>query len=238
VLDRDFDGRCFDLRDVRRQLDAFAPRRDDVAADRFARPFERFGLRRAERREVAEHGDVRHPDVLVAVELKPEWKIHGPSPSTQSMLVTPVPSEKRQPRGAGRRIVAACRCSIATPRSASSSAMSARWQPYGFDSEHMIATRCPSRNAAWGRRPQRRVSRSGPAIVGDEVREVREHDVVYVPPMESHQFVNRGGERSAFCIVLALRNFSQCLSSAEIEHLQNTPAGAYIDPDGAPPRAR
>jgi len=76
----------------------------------------------------------------------------------------------------------------------------------------------------------------GHAIVGDDVREVREHDVVYIPPMEPHQFVNRGDELFGFfCIVPALRDFSQRLSSAEIERMQNTPAGAYIDPDGAPP---
>jgi len=79
----------------------------------------------------------------------------------------------------------------------------------------------------------------GHAIVGDQVRDVREHDVVYVAPMEPHQFVNRGDEPFGFfCIVPALRDFSQRLSSAEIEHLQTTPAGSYIDPDGAPLRAR
>ena len=81
---------------------------------------------------------------------------------------------------------------------------------------------------------------TGFAIVGETVREVRAHDVVYVGPLEPHQFVNRGSEPFGFfCTVSAERDFSQELSAEEIAHLMQTPAGAYIDPHGAPPpRAR
>ena len=81
---------------------------------------------------------------------------------------------------------------------------------------------------------------TGHAIVGDDVREVGQHDVVYVAPWEPHQFVNRGAEPFGFfCTVSAVRDFSQELSADELAHLLATPAGAYADPHGAPPpRAR
>ena len=80
----------------------------------------------------------------------------------------------------------------------------------------------------------------GFAVVGEDVREVREHDVVYVGPLQPHQFVNRGSETFGFfCMVAADRDFSQALRPDEIERLKASPAGDYIDPDGAPPpRAR
>lgn len=80
----------------------------------------------------------------------------------------------------------------------------------------------------------------GHAIVGDEVREVREHDVVYVAPLEPHQFVNRGDATFGFfCVVTAHRDPSQPLSAAELTALSRSPAATYADPDGAPrPRAR
>ncbi len=76
----------------------------------------------------------------------------------------------------------------------------------------------------------------GQAIVGEEVREVRRHDVVYVAPLVPHQFVNRGSERfGIFCVVTAERDYSQRLSSEELARLAASPAGAVMDPDGAPP---
>jgi quercetin dioxygenase-like cupin family protein len=76
----------------------------------------------------------------------------------------------------------------------------------------------------------------GHAIVGNEVYEIREHDVVYTAPWEIHQFVNRGTETFGFfCMVSAARDFSQELSSDELACLQASPAGAYADPHGAPP---
>ncbi len=80
----------------------------------------------------------------------------------------------------------------------------------------------------------------GYAVVGEAVREVRRHDVVYVAPFEPHQFVNRSDAAFGFfCLVSAVRDFSQELDPIEIERLNASPAGAYIDPHGAPPpRAR
>lgn len=81
---------------------------------------------------------------------------------------------------------------------------------------------------------------TGKAIVGHEVREVRRHDVVYVAPLEPHQFVNAGDEPFGFfCIVKADRDVAQLLEGAELAALLASPAGAFADPDGAPPpRAR
>jgi mannose-6-phosphate isomerase-like protein (cupin superfamily) len=76
----------------------------------------------------------------------------------------------------------------------------------------------------------------GQAIIGEDAREVRRHDVVYVGPLQPHQFVNRGDVPFGFfCIVTAERDFAQLLSAEELSRLLSSPAGAYIDPDGAPP---
>jgi mannose-6-phosphate isomerase-like protein (cupin superfamily) len=79
----------------------------------------------------------------------------------------------------------------------------------------------------------------GQAVVGETVREIRQHDVVYVGPLEPHQFINRGEETFGFfCIVTAERDFAQLLSAEEIARLAASPAGTFIDPDGAPPPRR
>jgi len=80
----------------------------------------------------------------------------------------------------------------------------------------------------------------GHAIVGDTVREVRQHDVVYVGPLVPHQFVNRGDATFGFfCMVTAERDISQELSAEELERLMASPAGVFADPHGAsPPRKR
>jgi mannose-6-phosphate isomerase-like protein (cupin superfamily) len=75
----------------------------------------------------------------------------------------------------------------------------------------------------------------GQAVVGESVREIRQHDVVYVGPLEPHQFINRGEEPFGFfCIVTAERDFAQLLSAEELARLAASSAGAFIDPDGAP----
>jgi quercetin dioxygenase-like cupin family protein len=74
------------------------------------------------------------------------------------------------------------------------------------------------------------------AIVGESVRVVGPHDVVYIAPLEPHQFVNRGDRPFGFfCTVEGLRDFSQRLSPEELARLEASPAGAFIDPHGAPP---
>ena len=76
----------------------------------------------------------------------------------------------------------------------------------------------------------------GYAVVGESVREVRQHDVVYVGPLEPHQFLNRGDATFGFfCMVSAERDYSQELDADELARLKASPAGAYIDPHGAPP---
>ena len=80
---------------------------------------------------------------------------------------------------------------------------------------------------------------TGHAVVGQTVREVHPNDVVYVAPLEPHQFVNRGAQRFGFyCIVSATRDFSQPPNAEELALLLASPAGAFIDPQGAPPPRR
>jgi len=77
---------------------------------------------------------------------------------------------------------------------------------------------------------------NGHAIVGETVREVRQHDVVYIGPLVPHQFVNRSADSFGFfCMVSAERDFSQELSPEELDRLMASPAGAFADPHGAPP---
>ena len=76
----------------------------------------------------------------------------------------------------------------------------------------------------------------GHAIVDNSVREVRAHDVVYVAPMQPHQFVNKGDATFGFfCIVTAYRDIARFLDHEELARLMGTPAGAIADPHGAPP---
>ncbi len=76
----------------------------------------------------------------------------------------------------------------------------------------------------------------GHAIVGETVREVRLHDVVYVAPLVPHQFVNRGDATFGFfCMVSAERDYSQEITGDELAAIMASPAGAYADPHGAPP---
>jgi mannose-6-phosphate isomerase-like protein (cupin superfamily) len=76
----------------------------------------------------------------------------------------------------------------------------------------------------------------GHAIVGTEVFEIRTHDVVYTAPWEIHQFINRGTEPFGFfCMVSAVRDYSQELDAADLACLAASPAGDYADPHGAPP---
>jgi quercetin dioxygenase-like cupin family protein len=79
----------------------------------------------------------------------------------------------------------------------------------------------------------------GHALVGQEVREVRAHDVVYVAPLEPHQFVNRGSEPFGFyCVVTAHRDPAQALDPSELRDLCASPAARFIDPECAPPLPR
>lgn len=67
----------------------------------------------------------------------------------------------------------------------------------------------------------------GKVIVGDDVYETRPFDVVYVPPMVPHQFVNDGDEPYGFlCIVDGDRDRPQPLSPEELERLRTMPETA------------
>lgn len=79
----------------------------------------------------------------------------------------------------------------------------------------------------------------GHAIVGDEVRVVRRHNVVYVAPGQSHQFVNRGDVTFGFfCAVSAHRDSGRPLDEAALDVLRASPAGAFIDPSASAPQTR
>lgn len=76
----------------------------------------------------------------------------------------------------------------------------------------------------------------GWAIVNDTLAEIGPNDVVYVGPLELHQFVNRGEEPFGFyCFVDAMRDFSQEPAQEELERLMASPAGKVAKPFAVPP---
>lgn len=79
----------------------------------------------------------------------------------------------------------------------------------------------------------------GYAIVGDDATEIGPNDVIYVAPLELHQFVNRGEEPFGFyCFVDTCRDFSQEPSAEELARLEASPAGAVAKPFAVPPPAK
>jgi len=79
----------------------------------------------------------------------------------------------------------------------------------------------------------------GYAVLGDTATEIGPDDVVYVGPLELHQFVNRGDEPFGFyCFVDTCRDFSQAPSPEELARLQASPAGAVAKPFAVPPPAK
>jgi mannose-6-phosphate isomerase-like protein (cupin superfamily) len=76
----------------------------------------------------------------------------------------------------------------------------------------------------------------GYAIVNDTLAEIGPNDVVYVGPLELHQFVNRGDEPFGFyCFVDAMRDFSQEPTQEELDRLMASPAGKVAKPFAVPP---
>ncbi len=76
----------------------------------------------------------------------------------------------------------------------------------------------------------------GYAIVGETFAEIAPNDVVYVAPLELHQFVARGEEPFGFyCFVEAARDFSQEPTPQEVERLMASPAGKVAKPFAVPP---
>ncbi len=76
----------------------------------------------------------------------------------------------------------------------------------------------------------------GYAVLDETVTEVGSDDIVYVGPLELHQFVNRGAEPFGFyCFVESCRDFSQAPTAAELARLEASPAGAIAKPYAVPP---
>lgn len=77
---------------------------------------------------------------------------------------------------------------------------------------------------------------SGYAIIEDTLTEIAANDVVYVGPLELHQFVNRGEEPFGFyCIVDAARDYSQEPSPDDLARLSASPAASVAKPFAVPP---
>jgi mannose-6-phosphate isomerase-like protein (cupin superfamily) len=79
----------------------------------------------------------------------------------------------------------------------------------------------------------------GYAVIGDTATEIGPNDVIYVAPLELHQFVNRGPTPFGFfCFVDTCRDFSQAPTAEELAHLEASPAGAVAKPNAVPPPAK
>jgi mannose-6-phosphate isomerase-like protein (cupin superfamily) len=76
----------------------------------------------------------------------------------------------------------------------------------------------------------------GYAVIDGTVTEIGPNDVVYVAPLELHQFVNRGDEPFGFyCFVDAARDFSQEPDNEDLERLMASPAASVVKPFAVPP---
>ncbi len=75
----------------------------------------------------------------------------------------------------------------------------------------------------------------GYAVVDETVAEVGPHDVIYVAPLELHQFVNRGNEPFGFyCLVDAVRDGAQEPTPEELDRLMASAAGNVVKPFAVP----
>lgn len=75
----------------------------------------------------------------------------------------------------------------------------------------------------------------GYAVVGERLHRIGPNDVIYVAPMELHQFVNRADEPFGFyCIVSAMRDVPQEPAPEEVESLMQSPAGRVARPFAVP----
>lgn len=76
----------------------------------------------------------------------------------------------------------------------------------------------------------------GYAVVNDTLTEIGPNDVVYVGPLEVHQFLNRGDRPFGFyCFVDSARDFSQEPSEEDLARLMASPAGKVARPFAVPP---
>lgn len=71
----------------------------------------------------------------------------------------------------------------------------------------------------------------GKVYVAGDVSDLTQHDVVYVAPLQPHQFVNTGDEPFGFyCIVPTVRDFYAALSDDEHAAIAANPAAGFIQP--------
>ncbi len=76
----------------------------------------------------------------------------------------------------------------------------------------------------------------GYAVINESITEIGPNDVIYVGPLELHQFVNRGDEPFGFyCFVDAARDFSQEPTQEDLDRLMASPAGKVAKPFAVPP---
>ncbi len=76
----------------------------------------------------------------------------------------------------------------------------------------------------------------GHAVVGESATEIGPNDVIYVGPLELHQFLNRGDEPFGFyCFVDSCRDFSQQPNDEDLARLAASPAGKIAKPFAVPP---
>jgi mannose-6-phosphate isomerase-like protein (cupin superfamily) len=79
----------------------------------------------------------------------------------------------------------------------------------------------------------------GYAVLDDSATEIGPGDVIYVGPLELHQFVNRGDRPFGFfCFVDSCRDFSQPPSAEDLTRLAASPAGEVAKPFAVPPPQR
>jgi quercetin dioxygenase-like cupin family protein len=72
----------------------------------------------------------------------------------------------------------------------------------------------------------------GKVYVDGEVSDLEQHDVVYVAPMQPHQFVNSADEPFGFyCIVSTVRDFYSELSEDEHQAIAKHPGTDFVQPD-------
>lgn len=75
----------------------------------------------------------------------------------------------------------------------------------------------------------------GYAVIEETVTEIEPNDVIYVGPLQLHQFVNRGNEPFGFyCFVDACRDFPQQPTEADLARLAASPAGPIVKPFAVP----
>jgi mannose-6-phosphate isomerase-like protein (cupin superfamily) len=76
----------------------------------------------------------------------------------------------------------------------------------------------------------------GYAVIDNTATEIGPNDVIYVGPLELHQFVNRTDEPFGFyCFVDTCRDFSQAPTAQDLARLEASAAGEIAKPFAVPP---